>query len=189
MHKGGADVVRAIGMVEFNSIARGMEAADFMVKAALVELVISNTVCPGKYLVLVGGDVAAVQSSIQVGLERGKEAVVDNFVLPNVHPSVFPAINCSSDVSNLQALGIIETFSVAALIESADAAAKAAEVDLIEVRLGMGIGGKAFVTMTGDVAAVKAAVEAGAVNALEKGLLVSQVVIPSPSKKLYSAIM
>lgn len=182
-------MTRAIGMVELNRIARGMEAADFMVKAAQVELITCNTVCPGKYLVLVGGDVAAVQSSVDVGVERGRDAVVDAFILPNVHPSVFPAINCTSSVTILQALGIIETFSVASLIEAADAAAKAAEVELIEVRPGMGIGGKSYVTMTGDVAAVKAAVEAGAAVAANKGLLVDQVVIPSPSKQLHSAVI
>ncbi|MEG6521008.1 BMC domain-containing protein [Desulfotomaculum sp. 1211_IL3151] len=179
----------AIGMVEFNSIAKGIEAADFMVKAAQVELVTCNTVCPGKYIVLVSGDVAAVQSSVEVGIERGNESVVDDFILPNVHPAVFPAINCTSGVTALQALGIIEAFSIAAIIVAADAAAKAAAVDLIEVRTGMGIGGKSFVTMTGDVAAVKAAVEAGAELIKEKGLLVNQVVIPSPSRRLHTAII
>lgn len=182
-------MLRAIGMVEFNSIARGIEAADFMVKTANVELIICNTVCPGKYLVMVGGDVAAVQSSVRVGIERGKETVVDDFVLPNVHPSVFPAINCASAVSELRALGVIETFSTAALVVAADAAAKAAEVELIEIRPGMGIGGKSFVTMTGDVAAVKVSIEAGAATAQEKGQLVNSVVIPSPSRLIHQAIL
>jgi microcompartment protein CcmL/EutN len=181
--------MQAIGMVEFNSIAQGIEAADFMVKAARVDIVTCNTVCPGKYVVLVSGDVAAVQSSVSTGVERGRENVVDEFVLPNVHPAVFPAINCTTGITTLQALGIIETFSIATIIVAADAAVKAADVELIEVRTGMGIGGKAFVTMTGDVAAVKAAVEVGAATAKEKGLLVSQVVIPSPGKQLYSTVI
>lgn len=179
----------SIGMVEFNSIARGIEAADFMLKAAQVDLVTCSTVCPGKYLVLVSGDVAAVQSSVQVGIVRGSEFVVDDFILPSVHSSVFPAINCTSGVAALQALGIIETFSVAAAIVAADAAVKAAEVELIEVRTGMGIGGKSFVTLTGDVAAVKAAAEAGSATARQKGLLVAQAVIPSPAGKLKTAII
>lgn len=181
--------MRSIGMVEFNSIARGIEAADFMVKASRVEVVTCGAACPGKYLVLVSGDVAAVESSVRAGVERGREAVVDEFVLPNAHPSIFPAINCTTGVTALQALGIIETFSVAALIVAADTAVKAAEVDLIEVRTGMGIGGKSFATMTGDVAAVKAAVEAGAATAAEKGSLVGRAVIPSPSKQLHSSII
>ncbi|ABO49837.1 microcompartments protein [Desulforamulus reducens MI-1] len=181
--------MRSIGMVEFNSIGRGIEAADFMAKAAQVELTVCNTVCPGKYIVLVSGDVAAVQSSVQAGVERGKETVVDQFILPNVHPSVFPAINCTSGVDSLQALGIIETYTIASLIVAADAAAKAAEVELIEIRTGIGIGGKSFVTLTGDVGAVKAAVESGVASTAESGLLVSQIVIPSPSKLLYPYII
>ncbi|MFZ5643450.1 MAG: BMC domain-containing protein [Bacillota bacterium] len=181
--------MQAIGLVEFNSIARGIGAADAMVKTAMVELLAARPVCPGKYMALVSGDVAAVQSAVRAGVQAGGQAVVDEFVLPNVHPSVFPAISATSEVEKIQALGIIETFTVASLIIAADACAKAAEVDLIEIRLGSGIGGKSFVTMTGDVAAVKAAVEAGSEKASAAGLLVEWVVIPSPGGQLKKAIL
>ena len=75
---------------------------------------------------------------------------------------VFPAISGASKVEALEALGIVESFSVASLIEGADAAVKAANVQLIEIRLAMALGGKAFVTLTGNVAAVQAAVDAAA---------------------------
>ncbi|RYD03716.1 hypothetical protein N752_18380 [Desulforamulus aquiferis] len=80
-------------------------------------------------------------------------------------------------------------FSVATAIVTADTAAKAADVDLIEIRLGIGIGGKSFITMTGDVAAVKAAVDAGVVIASEKGMLVEKVIIPSAHKELTQWIL
>ncbi|MDW8131073.1 MAG: BMC domain-containing protein [Bryobacterales bacterium] len=73
---------------------------------------------------------------------------------------------------------------MASLIEAADAAVKAADVRLIELRLAMALGGKAFVTMTGDVAAVEAAVSAGAAVVAQKGLLVNRVVIASPRPEL-----
>ena len=71
---------------------------------------------------------------------------MDDFVIPNVHPAVIKAISCATSVYELQALGVIEAFSIASLIVAADSAVKAGEVDLIEVRVGMGIGGKSFVT-------------------------------------------
>ncbi len=181
--------MQAIGLVEFNSIAKGIEAADAMVKTAMVDLLAANPICPGKYMALVSGDVAAVQSAVKAGVKVGAQAVVDDFIIPNVHPGVFPAITSTGEIPELQALGIIETFTVASLIITADACAKAAEVDLIEIRLGSGIGGKSFVTLTGDVAAVKAAVEAGSAMAADNGLLVEKVVIPSPSKLLKKAIL
>lgn len=177
-------LIRAIGLVEFNSIARGIEAADIMLKTALVEALACRTVCPGKFVSMVGGDVAAVENSVQAGVNRGGTAVVDQFVLPNVHDSVFRAITGVTPETEVMALGIIETFSLASLIVAADTAVKAAEVELLEIRLGLAIGGKAFVTLNGDVGAVKAAVAAGAGTVSEKGLLVNQVVIPSPSKQL-----
>lgn len=179
----------SIGLVELSSIAAGFEVADIMLKTAEVELLLSRTICSGKYMVLVGGDVAAVRSSVSAGEVVGNGSVIDTFVIPNVHPSVFPAVAGTSKVDVLEALGIIESFSVASLIEAADAAAKAAKVQLIEIRLAMALGGKAFVTLTGEVAAVQAAVDAGAAILTEKGLLVNRVVIPAPRKELISEIV
>ena len=177
--------MNAIGLIELNSIASGFEVADAMLKAATVELLLARTICSGKYVVIVGGEVAAVRSSVDSGLEIWESSVIDTMVIPNVHPSVFPAIAGTSVIQEHDALGIIESFSVASLIEAADIAAKAAEIRLIEIRLAMALGGKAFVTLTGEVAAVRAAVDAGAQIVADKGLLVNKVVIPAPSSQLY----
>jgi microcompartment protein CcmL/EutN len=177
-------MIRTIGLLELNSITRGIETADFMLKAADVNLLKANSICPGKYIVLISGDVGAVKASIEVGLEIGKEHVVDSLVLPSVHPQLIKAINKTTEVDELRALGVLEFFSIATSIVAADTAAKAASVDLIELRLGFAIGGKAFITLTGDVSAVKEAIEAGARVGEETGMLVNKVVIPSPRKEL-----
>lgn len=179
----------AIGLIEYSSIAKGIGSADAMVKAASVELVISRTICSGKYMNLVAGDVQAVKQSIRAGEDYGQETVIDSFIIPNVHPDVFPAMSGSSQIIKLDALGIIESFSVASLIEGADQAAKAAEVKLIEIRLAMALGGKAFVTLTGAVGAVESAVAAGAEIVSRNGMLVNTVVIPSPRKELLRDIL
>jgi len=179
----------AIGLIELSSIAAGFEVADAMLKAAEVEIILSRTICSGKYMVLISGDVAAVSSSVKAGGIAGRGSIIDAFIIPNVHPQVFPAIAGTGSVDLLQALGIIESFSIASLIEAADAAVKSAKVHLIELRLAMALGGKAFVLLTGDVAAVQSAVDAGAAVVASKGLLVNKVVIPSPRKELLSEIV
>lgn len=181
--------MNSIGLIELTSIAAGMQAADIMLKTAAVELIISRTICSGKYMVLIGGDVAEVQSAVENAANQIDFAVIDTFVIPNVHSDIFPALAGHSNVSELEALGIIESFSVSALIEGADAAVKAASVKLIEVRLAMALGGKAFCTLTGEVAAVTSAVEAGARIIADKGLLVNKVVIPHPRKELLSEMV
>ena len=182
-------MIRAIGLVEFVSIAKGIEAADAMLKAANIELLDAKPVCPGKYIVLICGDVSAVENSVRAGKNIGGGHVVDDFVIPNVHPQVIKSISCSTIVEDLQALGVIESFSIATLIVAADAAVKTGEVDLIEVRVGMGIGGKSFVTLTGDVGSVKTAISAGNEKCAENGMLLESVVIPSPHKNLKSSIL
>jgi microcompartment protein CcmL/EutN len=180
---------KAIGLVELNSIAAGFDVTDSMMKAADVEVVLSRTICSGKYMVIVGGEVSAVRSSVQAGAERWPGTVIDQMVIASVHESLFPAIGGSNVIDDLKSLGVIESFSVASLIEAADAAAKAANIQLIEVRLAMALGGKAFVTLTGDVSSVRAAVEAGEAVVAAKGLLVASTVIPAPSKGLYRNVI
>lgn len=181
--------VRAIGCIELNSIAVGIHAADEMTKAALVELVLARPSCPGRYLIIVAGDTGAVRSSVAAGQEIGGEMVVDWFVLPNVHADVFPALNGTALRTTIDALGVIETCTTASCILAADAAAKAGLVDLLEIRTAAGLGGKAFVVMTGDVGAVKSSVEAGVAGVGDSGPVLSQVVIPSPSEELKARLL
>ena len=181
--------MNSLGLIELTSIAAGMQAADIMLKTSEVELIISRTICSGKYMVLIGGDVAEVQSAVDNAANQLDFAVIDTFVIPNVHKDVFPALSGHSSVDKLEALGIIESFSVASLIEGADAAVKAASVQLIEIRLAMALGGKAFCTLTGEVAAVTSAVDAGASIIAEKGLLVNKVVIPQPREELLNEMI
>ncbi len=81
-----------------------------------------------------------------------------------------------------EALGMIETRGLVGLIEAADAMVKAAKVDLVAYeKIGSG-----YVTalVRGDVAAVKAATDAGAAAARRVGELVSVHVIPRPHASL-----
>lgn len=181
--------IRTIGCVELNSIATGMYVADAMVKAATVQLVMARPTCPGRYLIIVSGDTGSILTSVQVGRETGGSMVVDWFTLPNVHGSVIPALSGTALRGRIDALGIIETTTTASCILAADAAAKAAQVDLLDIRFAAGLGGKGFMVMTGDVGAVTAAVAAGVAGVGESGPVLSHVVIASPSEELKMQIM
>lgn len=174
----------SIGVVELNSIAAGLEVVDAMLKAAEVELILARSICSGKYLVIITGDVAAVTAGVESGIDLVDGAVIDHTVIPRVHPDILPAVSGISHLFQMKSLGIIESFSVSSLLEAADIAAKAANVEIIEIRLAMALGGKAFVTLTGDVAAVRSAVDAGADLVAKKGLLVNKAVIPKPEPGL-----
>jgi len=174
----------SIGLIELSSIASGFAVTDAMLKASDVELVVARSICSGKYMVMIRGDVAAVESAVEAGTNTGAFSIVDSFIIPNVHDDLFPALSGTSAAGPMEALGVIEAFSVASLIEGADAMAKAANVRLVEVRLAMALGGKAFASVTGSVSAVSSAVEAGARMVGRKGLLVNKVVIASPRPEL-----
>ena len=131
----------AVGFLELNSIAKGVEATDILLKTADVRLVFAKASCPGKYYILFTGEVAAVRSSMEAGTAVGGGNVVDTCVIPNIDPQVVKAVNMTSYPENMESIGVMEFYSVTASVYSADAAVKAADVELVDVRLGTGIGG------------------------------------------------
>lgn len=172
--------MNALGMIELTSIPAGVQAGDAMLKAAAVELVTAQPVCAGKYIVLVTGEAAAVRESVEAGKLSGGEKLVDSMFVANIHPQVPRAINACTEISQVASVGVMEVFSLCAAVLAADAAAKAADVQLMEVRLGRGLGGKSFIALTGEIASVQAAVDAARAVEGTAGLMNDSVVIPAP---------
>ena len=168
----------ALAIIDFDSIAAGIEAADAMAKRAQIDVLRAGTVQPGRYLVLIGGTVADVEESFAAGLEVGSTSILDRVFLPHVHPDVVSAIAGGRVPDKRDALGVVETATVASVILAADAGVKGADVRLVEVRLADGLGGKGVVLFSGLVADVEAAVEIGVASLDTADLLVRQVVIP-----------
>ena len=107
---------KAIGMVEYKTVSAGVVAADAMVKTSNVKIVEAQTVCPGKYIVIITGD-------------------------------------------------------------------------LIELRLARGMCGKSYLFLTGEVAAVEAAIERARGAAAAEGMYLDSSVIPSPDEQIRQAIL
>ncbi len=179
----------ALGMIEFNSIAAGIEASDAMVKAAFIRPMFFKTICPGKFLTAVSGDVADVKASIKAGLNIHPTTVVDHFVIPNICGEVIKAMSPAANFKEVNAMGIIETFSAASSVIAADIAFKAAQITIADIRIAMGLGGKAYTVLVGDVSAVTAATNAGADYVGQQGLLAKKVIIPQPSIEVFKEIL
>jgi microcompartment protein CcmL/EutN len=179
----------ALALIELGSIARGYPVADAMVKKAPVALLDCRPVSPGKFLVLVAGDVASVDEAFRRGLEIAGDRVVDKLFLPQAHEMIAPAIRGQATATGgVDSLAVVETTTVAAAILAADAAVKGAAVRIIEMQLARGIGGKAFFTLSGDLAEIEAGVEA-ATNAIDRALVVTTEIIPAPHPDLVTKLM
>ncbi len=175
----------ALACLETSSIARGIRTCDEMAKKAAIRVLESATICPGKYIVVIGGEVEAVTQAFQHGLKVAGPTLVDHLHLPNAHPQLYPAIAGVTLVGEVDACGVVETLAVASAILGADAACKRAKVELIELRLARGLGGKAFFTLTGEQADVEAAVAAAEeIVGPESGLLLRTEVIPRPHPQM-----
>lgn len=180
---------KAIGMIEYKTVATGMKAADLMLKTAEIEIIEAQTVCPGKYIIIVTGDLSAVTASVDAAKTQCSLHLIDSFILGNPHDSIFPAIYGATEVQEIKALGIVETFTVASMIVAADEAAKSAEVQLIELRLARGMCGKSYMTLTGELAAVQAAIDRSLQATEKDGMLIDYTVIANPDKKLCKSIL
>ncbi len=180
---------RAIGMIEFKTTASGITAADTMVKTSEVEILEAQTVCPGKYIAIITGDLSAVKAAVEAAEAMGEDKCIDSFVLGNPHESIFPAIYGATQVEEVSALGILETYDAASIIEAADQAAKTAVVDLIELRIAKGMCGKSYMLITGEVSAVEASIERAKQLVAGKGMYLDSSVIAHPDRKMMDSIL
>ncbi|UCG15908.1 MAG: BMC domain-containing protein [Phycisphaerales bacterium] len=189
-------MIEAVGIIELTSIGVGFTVQDAMLKAADVRLVLARTLCSGKYIIAVTGRVAEVTASVDRGLTAAPEGVIDHAVIPRIHPAVFKALGQGVELhvpgagagggDVPKALGVVETYSGTSVLEAADAAVKAGQVTLFRVHPAMALGGKGYMMMAGSVSDMKAAVGAAAQVVRQKGLLVSAVTIPGPSRELFA---
>ena len=175
---------KAIAILEFTTVSTGIQATDTMAKTANIDIVEAGAVCPGKYLIIIAGQLSAVSAAVDAAKLAHGQKFINGFILGNPHESILPAFYGSTNINGLQALGVVETFDASSAVMAADTAAKTAVVDLIEIRLAKGMCGKSFVTLTGEIAAVDAAIESAKKIASEAGMLLDACVIANPDEKL-----
>ena len=204
----------AIGFLETTGYTPAMIALDVMCKTAHVEALPSEVNDFLGFVVKVSGEIDAVQSAIEAGkqiaTELGGEPVVK--ILANPENQIRPVINGPEEYNGLleqnvvhhpvedevnqedeemtndnsYALGFIETQGFTAIFNAIDQACKAANVEVVgKEKLG---GGYVTVIIKGDVAAVKAAVEAGEAEVEQLGTLIAAYVIPRPSTSVLSLL-
>lgn len=179
---------KALGLIEFKTIPVAVKATDEMLKASEVDLVLATPICPGKYIAIISGEVAAVTTSVTRGVSVGDLFVVDSHIIPNVSEAVMPAISGATFIEEMESVGIIETIAAVGAVMAGDIVAKAGQVKLIEIRMARGLGGKGEVFFTGELGSVEAATKAAVERLGQEGGIVSSAVIARPHKKIIEAI-
>ena len=173
-----------LGIVDSRSIAAGAEITDVMLKAAPVTLVRASVICAGRLLILVEGDRESVETSLRAAEGTGFH-LAGKYAISPVSPQVQAALRRQPALPGGRAMAVIECRNAADGIMAADTAVKKADVSLMRLVMGQGIGGKSYFVLAGDVAAVREAAQAAA-DALGKSLQ-QMVVIPQPDAELVKA--
>ena len=178
----------AIGLIEYAGIAAGTRATDALTKKAPVQLIRVGSLQPGKFAVLFAGDVASVEESYITGLQVGAETVVDRVLLPDVAEDVYSALEGRVGSWQGETVGIIETSTLAATIAAADAGVKGANVEMVQIRLGDGLGGKGLAYFGGLLADIEAAIQIGLDAARREGRTICTAIIPRVDADVRTAL-
>lgn len=177
---------KAIGVIELKSIPKGVEAADAALKSSGVEMVSAHPSCPGKYEIILTGSISNVDAAVSHVVSRFDGYVIDSSVMGRIDEQVVKALFGTQTSERTGSLGLIETFSAASAIKAADIAVKTARVEIYDLRVSRGMGGKGVVMITGEIGDVTAAVEAGANYAKSVSTLSSYTVIAAPHTELWN---
>ena len=175
----------AVGVLEIKSIAKGVEACDEALKSADIRLITAHSSCPGKYEILITGEISAVQAALDRIKLGYASYLIDTVLLGRIDEAVIKALLGGGAEAPKGSLGVIETYSAASAIKAADTAVKTAKVDVLDLRISRGMGGKGVAIITGTVAAVQAAVDAGSDYAKRQGLFDASSVVPAPHEELW----
>jgi microcompartment protein CcmL/EutN len=175
----------AVGVMEFKSIAVGVEACDDALKSSGVRLISAHASCPGKYEIFITGSISEVQTAVDHVKSKFEANMIDSTVLGRIDPTVIDALMGAQAPAEHGALGIVETYSGASIIKAADTAVKAAKVAIVDLRLSRGMGGKGVLMITGEVGDVTAAVEAGSDYAIQQGLFTGKSIMAAPHKDVW----
>ena len=178
-------MIHAVGVIELKSIPKGVEAADAALKSAGIDMVTARPSCPGKYEIVLTGSISNVSAAVAHVNSKFDGYVIDSSIMGRIDEQVIKALFGTQEGVREGSLGLIETFSAASAIKAADIAVKTARVEIYDLRVSRGMGGKGVVMLTGDVGDVTAAVEAGANYAKDISTLSSYTVIPAPHEELW----
>ena len=179
---------KAIGVIELKSIPKGVEATDAALKSAGVELIAAHPSCPGKYEIILTGSISNVTAAVHHVQAKFEGYIIDSSIMGRIDEQVIKALFGTQTSQRKGSLGLIETYSAATTIKAADIAVKTARVEIFDLRVSRGMGGKGVVMLVGEVGDVTAAVEAGSAYAKTSGQLSSESIIAAPHEDLWNQL-
>ena len=181
-------MLKAIGIIECKTISKGYQLSDAILDLVSVEIIMAQPICPGKFVLILAGGVAEIENAVSFAKQEFGPFVIDSTVLGRIEEEVYLSLIGATEPQQRDAIGMVETFSIAAVIQAADTAVKTSGVEIVELRIARGMGGKCYVLFTGSVSNVEDAVKNSSVQAAEEGMLVDTAVIASPHEDLWQYI-
>ena len=151
----------AMGMIELCSVAQGLITQDALLKKAHVTVEWARIYNPGKYVIYLRGGVEEVAEAMQAARYTAGEFLIDHVEIYSPHSELQSALQFDQDIPSyngeLQGIGVLECYSLAATIRAADAGLKEAKIRSIALRLAPTLGGKGCFMFAGPLEDLEAA--------------------------------
>jgi microcompartment protein CcmL/EutN len=178
----------ALGILELTSIARGWRVLDDMIKRAPARVRAAHPISSGKFLIFLEGDLASVEEALGAGRRAASRCVAGDVLLTRCHSAVWAALDGALATPAIDALGVVESLSIADTILGADAAMKAAQVQLVALRMGQGIDGKGYFAVAGSLSEVEAAID-DATQRMRSQQIIELELLARPHEEMTRALL
>ena len=149
----------ALAMLAIADVPLGLRALDALAKEAPVEIFAAGTIQNGDYLVAFAGEVEPVELAFARARAVAGDWLRDAVFLPHAERRILPALAAGKVhfPAPGDTLGVVQTGSPPTLVAAVDAALKGALVELVELRVGDGLAGRAIASLWGETHDVQAA--------------------------------
>ncbi|MGL4848641.1 MAG: BMC domain-containing protein [Clostridium sp.] len=148
---------RSICILEFKTIAKGIEISNEIIKKVNIEILYFRSTCPGKFVFIANGDEGEITEAIKLGGELGEAVLMEQFQINNVHKNILEALKGTVKKNDIgyAAVGILEVSKVSRGLVALDKTLKSSSVELISLKIGFGIGGKLVYIISGELSDIE----------------------------------
>lgn len=180
---------KCVGIIEFKSVSKGIEASNEMVKLSNVEIIMLKSTCIGKFVTIVTGEETEVQGAIDNGADLAGKFLLDYYVISSISESIIDALKNKYVKKEItDAMAIMETRNICKGLKALDETLKSGDCTLVQLQVAFTLGGKLIYIVTGPVSSLQSGIDS-AVDALEENEVVNASVVASPSPDLIKSLL
>ncbi len=149
----------ALGFLELNNVSDGITCMDFMLKGALINVIRSSLVNPGKFFIIIEGSYGNIENAMQIAVNNFDKSIEDFYMIGKAEEDLLNSLKGIEANEKLESLAIIDTLNVITGVIIADITSKTSDANIVRFNISEAMGGRTNIVISGEYSSVKHAVE------------------------------